>query len=224
MSWLDKLDRKFGRWGIRTLMLYIVITIAAVFIGDVLFSVQGMSLSGYLALFTQAAVHGQFWRFVTFIFVPPTTSIISLFFFLYFYYFLGSTLENVWGTFRFNLYYLVGLIGAVIAAFFTGYGTSTYLNLSLFLAFAFLFPDHEILLFFFFPIKMKYLAYVDWILFAVQLIFGDWSTKAAIIASLINFFLFFGGDLIRFVKNQKKYGAQRRNFRREMKNNQNRYW
>lgn len=71
---------------------------------------------------------------------------------------------------------------------------------------------------------MKYLAYVDWILFAVQLIFGDWSTKAAIIASLINFFLFFGGDLIRFVKNQKKYGAQRRNFRREMKNNQNRYW
>ena len=123
---------------------------------------------------------------------------------MYFYYFLGSTLENVWGTFRFNLYYLVGLIGAVIAAFFTGYGTSTYLNLSLFLAFAFLFPDHEILLFFFFPIKMKYLAYVDWILFAVQLIFG--------------------GDLIRFVKNQKKYGAQRRNFRREMKNNQNRYW
>ena len=92
------------------------------------------------------------------------------------------------------------------------------------MAFAFLFPDHEILLFFFFPIKMKYLAYVDWILFAVQLIFGDWSTKAAIIASLINFFLFFGGDLIRFVKNQKKYGAQRRNFRREMKNNQNRYW
>ena len=76
----------------------------------------------------------------------------------------------------------------------------------------------------FLPIKMKYLAYVDWILFAVQLIFGDWSTKAAIIASLINFFLFFGGDLIRFVKNQKKYGAQRRNFRREMKNNQNRYW
>ena len=132
MSWLDKLERKFGRWGIPNLMLYIVITIAAVFIGDVIFSVRGVSLSSYLALFTQAAVHGQFWRFITFIFVPPTTSIISLFFFLYFYYFLGSTLENVWGTFRFNLYYLFGWIGAIIAAFFTGYGTSTYLNLSLF--------------------------------------------------------------------------------------------
>ena len=85
MSWLDKLERKFGRWGIPNLMLYIVITIAAVFIGDVIFSVRGVSLSSYLALFTQAAVHGQFWRFITFIFVPPTTSIISLFFFLYFY-------------------------------------------------------------------------------------------------------------------------------------------
>ena len=224
MNWLDKLERKFGRLGIPNLMLYIVVTVAAVFIGDVIFSVQGISLSGYLALYTQAAVHGQFWRFLTFLFVPPTTSIISLFFFLYFYYFLGSTLENVWGTFRFNLYYLVGVIGAIVAAFFTGYGTSTYLNLSLFLAFAFLFPDHEILLFFFLPIKMKYLAYVDWALFALQLIFCDWATRAAIIASLVNFFLFFGGDLLRFVKNERKYGAQRRNFRREMKNQRNRYW
>ena len=224
MNWLDKLERKFGRLGIPNLMLYIVVTVAAVFIGDVIFSVQGISLSGYLALYTQAALHGDFWRFLTFLFVPPTTSIISLFFFLYFYYFLGSTLENVWGTFRFNLYYLVGVIGAIVAAFFTGYGTSTYLNLSLFLAFAFLFPDHEILLFFFLPIKMKYLAYVDWALFALQLIFGDWATRAAIIASLVNFFLFFGGDLLRFVKNERKYGAQRRNFRREMKNQRNRYW
>ena len=76
MSWLDKLERKFGRLGIPNLMLYSVITVAAVFIGDVLFSVQGISLSGYLALYTKLAVHGQFWRFITFIFVPPTTSII----------------------------------------------------------------------------------------------------------------------------------------------------
>ncbi|MBQ3242834.1 MAG: hypothetical protein IJA99_07790, partial [Oscillospiraceae bacterium] len=97
-------------------------------------------------------------------------------------------------------------------------------NLSLFLAFAFLFPDHEVLLFFFFPIKMKYLAYVDWALFILQLIVGDWATRGAIIASLLNFFLFFGGDFIRWIKNQKKYAAQRRNFRRAMKENQNRYW
>ena len=116
------------------------------------------------------------------------------------------------------------MVGAIIAALLTGYGTSTYLNLSLFLAFAFLFPDHEVLLFFFFPIKMKYLAYVDWALFILQLIVGDWATRGAIIASLLNFFLFFGGDFIRWIKNQKKYAAQRRNFRRAMKENQNRYW
>lgn len=224
MNWLNKLERKMGRFAIPNLMLYISVTIAAVFIGDVIFSVQKISLSGYLALYTQAALEGQFWRFLTFIFVPPSGNIITLFFFVYFYYFLGSTLENVWGTFRFNLYYLVGMVGAIIAALLTGYGTSTYLNLSLFLAFAFLFPDHEVLLFFFFPIKMKYLAYVDWALFILQLIVGDWATRGAIIASLLNFFLFFGGDFIRWIKNQKKYAAQRRNFRRAMKENQNRYW
>lgn len=224
MNWLNKLERRFGKLGIPNLMMYITATVVAVFLGDVLFSVQKISLSGYLTLNTAAALNGQFWRFITFIFVPPANNIITLFFFAYFYYFLGSTLENVWGTFRFNLYYLVGVIGAVIAALLTGYGTATYLNLSLFLAFAFLFPDHEVLLFFFFPIKMKYLAYVDWALFALQLLVGDWATRGAIIASLLNFFLFFGGDFFRWIKNQKKYGAQRRNFRRAMKENQNRYW
>lgn len=80
---------KIWAMGIPNLMLYIVITIAAVFIGDVIFSVRGVSLSSYLALFTQAAVHGQFWRFITFIFVPPTTSIISLVFLFVFLLFSG---------------------------------------------------------------------------------------------------------------------------------------
>ncbi len=223
MTWLDKLERRFGRYGIHNLMLYVVITIAAVYLADVLFSVMHFSLSSYLTLYIPAAIHGQIWRFVTFLFVPPTTNIISLVFYLYFYYFLGSTLEQYWGTFRFNLYYLVGAIGAVIAAFFTGYGTSTYLNLSLFLAFAFLFPDQKVLLFFFIPIKMKYLAYVDWVLFALRLIFGDWSTRAAIIASLLNFALFFGGDVVRFVRNKLKYASERRAFRQQTKDSQNRY-
>ena len=117
MNWLNKLERRFGKMGIPNLMMYITATVVAVFLGDVLFSVQKISLSGYLTLNTAAALNGQFWRFITFIFVPPANNIITLFFFAYFYYFLGSTLENVWGTFRFNLYYLVGVIGAVIAAF-----------------------------------------------------------------------------------------------------------
>ncbi len=89
MSWLDKLERKFGRWGIPNLMLYIVITIAAVFIGDVIFSVRGVSLSSYLALFTQAAVHGQFWRFITFYFCTSYYVDYLAVFLLYFYYFSG---------------------------------------------------------------------------------------------------------------------------------------
>lgn len=205
-------------------MLYVVVTIAVVYVADVLFSVQGIVLSDYLYLNTRLALGGQFWRFITFLFVPPSTNIFMLFISLYFYYFIGSTLENVWGTFRFNLYYLFGVIGAIIAALITGYGSSTYLNLSLFLAFAFLFPDHEVLLFFFLPIKMKYLAYVNWGLFALQIIIGDWSVRGSIIASLLNFFLFFGGDLIKFVKNKRKYHAGRKQFKKDMRDGNDRFW
>lgn len=222
MKWLSQMERKFGRYAIPHLMYTLSGIMLAVYLIDLFF--PGTPMQSLLALDMDLVARGQIWRFLTFLFLPPSSSPLWVLLNLYFYCLLGNALEKEWGTFRLNLFYLSGILGSVLAALVTGYGVNRYLNLSLFLAFAFLFPDHEILLFFFFPIKMKYLAYVDWILFGIQLIFGDWSTRAAIIASLINFFLFFGGDFIRFLKNEKKYGAQRRNFRREMKNNQNRYW
>ena len=161
---------------------------------------------------------GQVWRIITFIFIPPASSIITIAFVMYFYYMMGTTLENEWGTFKFNIYYLFGMIGTIIAAFLTGSGTSVYLNLSLFLAFAYLFPDVEILLFFMLPVKVKWIAYLDWAYFIFSLIFGTMSTRIAAIASLINFFIFFGSDLINYIQNQRKYGATRRNFKKEMKN------
>ena len=220
------------RFGIPNLMLYIVAGNVIVYLLMMFTQTNDANALAFLTLNTSAVLKGELWRIITYVFVPTSSGIFWLLISLYFYYWIGSTLERQWGTAKFTLYYISGVlltaVGVLIASLISGQSYtvagSYYVNLSMFFAFAFLFPDHEILLFFFFPIKMKYLAYVDWILFAVQLIFGDWSTKAAIIASLINFFLFFGGDLIRFVKNQKKYGAQRRNFRREMKNNQNRYW
>lgn len=222
MKWLSQMERKFGRYAIPHLMYILSGIMLAVYLIDLFF--PGTPMQSLLALDMDLVARGQIWRFLTFLFLPSSSSPLWVLLNLYFYCLLGNALEKEWGTFRLNLFYLSGILGSVLAALVTGYGVNRYLNLSLFLAFAFLFPDHEILLFFFFPIKMKYLAYVDWILFGIQLIFGDWSTRAAIIASLINFFLFFGGDFIRFLKNEKKYGAQRRNFRREMKNNQNRYW
>jgi len=214
MKWINKLERKFGRYAISNLMYYIIGITMAVYIVQYTLNV---SLSYYLAFIPSFIMQGQFWRIITFIFIPPAASIIMIAFVMYFYYMMGTTLESEWGTFKFNLYYLFGMIGTIIAAFITGSGTSVYLNLSLFLAFAYLFPNVEILLFFILPVKVKWIAYLDWIYFALSLIFGTMSTRIAAIASLINFFIFFGEDFINYINYQKKYGATRRNFKREMK-------
>ena len=214
MKWLNKLERNFGRYAIPNLMYYIIGITMAVYIVQYTLNI---SLGYYLAFIPSFIMQGQFWRVITFIFIPPTASIVMIAFVMYFYYMMGSTLESEWGTFKFDLYYLFGMVGTIIAAFITGSGTNVYLNLSLFLAFAYLFPNVEILLFFILPVKVKWIAYLDWIYFAFSLIFGTMSTRIAAIASLINFFIFFGEDFINYINYQKKYGATRRNFKREMK-------
>ncbi|MEG1849750.1 MAG: rhomboid family intramembrane serine protease, partial [Oscillospiraceae bacterium] len=165
MKWLDKLERKYGRFGIPDLMMVVSTVMVLVYLFDM---VQNrIYLQGMLSLSRAAILDGQVWRLVSFIFAPPPSSPLFVLLAIYFYLFLGRTLENQWGSFRFTLYYLFGMLGCIAAAMLTGYGTNSYLNLSLFLAFAFLYPDLEVLLFFFLPIKVKYLAYLDWAFFAL---------------------------------------------------------
>ncbi len=214
MNWLYKLERRFGRFGISNLMLYVVTTMLFVAIFDM---VIGFPLSYWFSLIPSLVAQGQIWRLITFIFLPPSSSPLALVLSLYFYYIMGSALERVWGTFRFNLYYLFGIIGCILAGLISGYGTNTYLNLSLFLAFAYLFPEHQVLLFYVIPIKVKYLAYLDWAIFAIDLITGSWSAKAAIIALLINFFIFFGPDILDSIRRRRGNNIQR-NFRNYYRN------
>ena len=216
MNWLDKLERKFGRFAIPGLMRIIVIGMTLVFCCNLLF--PQVNLLSYLYFSPALIAQGQVWRVFTFLFLPPQTSLVFILFSLYFYYFIGTSLENQWGSFRFNVYYLVGIIGTIIAGFIAGGATNSYLNLSLFFAFAAIFPDMQVLLFFLIPIKVKWLALVDAVLFAFQLLFGTWSTRAVIIASLINFLLFFGPDVWRRLRDNFKYRKQREEWRRQWRN------
>lgn len=216
MKWLYKLERKYGRFCIPNLMLYVVLTMLCVYAMTYIF---GVPLASYLGLSLPTLLRGQVWRLVTFIFIPPATSLIGLAFTLYFYYFVGSALENEWGSFEFGVYYLFGMIGAIVAALLSGYADNTYLNLSLFLAFAQLFPEERLMLFYLIPVKVKWLAYIDWVLFGLALVFGSWSTRAAVIASLINFFIFFGPGFIKRMKQNRQYAATRKNWKRQMNQN-----
>lgn len=176
MKWFDKLERKFGKYAIHNLMLYIIAIYA---MGYVIALFYPQVYSYYLALDAEAILHGQIWRIFTFILQPPSTSIIFIFFTLYFYYMIGTVLERSWGAFKFNVYFFSGVLLHVIAAiiiylvFGYNYHMNTYyINLALFMAFAYEQPDMEVLLFFVLPIKIKWLAYFDGAIFAITIIGG----------------------------------------------------
>ena len=170
--WLNKLEEKFGRYAIPNLPKIIVLLYAVGFvianISPRLYSL--LELNPYLIL------HGQVWRIVTFLLIGPETNLIFVIFVLLFYYSIGSSLEQVWGTFRFNMYYLIGVLGTIVGAFLTyailtfaygeGYGAfvnmdTFYLNMTLFLAYASMFPEMEVYLYMILPIKVKWLGYLD---------------------------------------------------------------
>lgn len=192
MKFLNKLERKFGRYAIHNLPMYII----ALYVAGFVLSITGMTslitLNPYLIL------HGQIWRIVTFVMVPPSTSIIFFIFTLMLYYTICQSLENAWGTFRFNLYYFTGVIATILASFLlyfiTGYSYSMdtyYLNMSLFLAFAACFPDMQVMLYMIIPIKIRWLGYLDGILLLVSFFTGGLGTKVSIVVAMLNFLLFF---------------------------------
>lgn len=220
-NFLYKLERLVRPIAIPNLMLYISGTMLLVFALD--FVLPELGIQSYLYLDRNLLFQGQVWRLITYLFLPPEANPIFIIFALYFYYIIGVNLERQWGAAKFTLYYLIGMLGTTIAGLITGMGSNTYLNLSLFFAFAVIFPDYEVLLFFVLPVKIKYLALLDAAFFVFSLVWAviglRWNEVAAIIASLLNFFLFFGGDFFRRIKEERGYSATRRNFRKHMKDN-----
>lgn len=211
------LERRLRRYAISDLMKYIAIGQGIVYILMYVWPTLGNMLYYYLPLTRMTLMNGQIWRLVTFVFVPPSASPLFALFALYFYYMIGSALERRWGKVRFNLYYGIGMVCAWIACLLTGYATNTYLNLSLFFAFAAMFPNEEVYLFGILPIKMKYLALVDLLIYVQQFLTGTASTRVTIILCLLNVILFLGGDLLHTIRRESQYWKTRRNFRRVMR-------
>jgi len=205
---LDKLEKRIGKFCIRNLMIYIIAMNAVVFLMAYLF--PELNIVSRLALVPELVLKGEVWRLVTFLFIPMSFHPFWIIFTLYFYYMIGTSLEHEWGAFKFNVYYFIGVLGTIAGAFLGGLGTSTFLNLSLIFAFAYLFPNYQIMIFFFFPVKIKYLAlfYAAGLVFTFALmpIVG----LITVLGSAVNFILFFWKDIyyrIRF--NRKAYMNQK---------------
>ncbi len=211
MGILNRLERKFGRYAIRELIVYIVGINGLVYFLSYAYPRSGAI--GMLAFDPDLIMHGQVWRLLTFIFIPPATSILWIFFILYFYYIVGTGLEHEWGSFRFNIYYFTGVTATAVAALVLGQSTSAlYLNLSLFLAFAYVYPDYQILLFFILPVKVKYLAWLDWAFIGLTVVTAPPAAKIAAAASVVNYFLFFGKDIASGIGSRGSSYRRRMNF------------
>ena len=215
----DKIDRfcyKHPRFGIPNLMLAIVICNAIVFVLDM---VSSGTLSPLLYFNRHLILHGQVWRLITFVMVPGYSNIIWLAIGLYFYWFIGSNLEREWGAGKFTIYYFSGVLLTAIVGMITGYASITYINLSLFLAFATLFPNLQFLLFFIIPVKAKWLAWLDGALLAFSfisyLVQGSIAGAVLILVSILNYLIYFWDDLFYFVRRQKRSTSrQAMNFKR----------
>lgn len=193
MKTLDKLERKYGRYYIPNLMLIVVGGQLIVWLVMMLFDYRIYSL---FSLTRAGLAHGQIWRLVSFIFLPPlSTSPLTVALNLYFDYLIGTSLERQWGSFRFNVFYLVGMLGSIAAALLVGGASNSALNLSLFFAFAMLYPDMQILLFFVLPIKVKWVGWISAALYLWQLLTASLTGKVSLILGMAGFLLFFGREL-----------------------------
>lgn len=202
-NFINKLERKLGRFAIPNLILWIL---AGYVIGYTLLYVAPGILE-YLTLEPHYILRGQIWRIITWVIMPPDSSILFAVIMIMFYYQLGQSLEQTWGTFRFNLYIFGGIIFTVIGAFILygimyafygvpvigmGYVFSTnYINMAIFLAFAVCYPNMQVMLYFIIPIKMKWLAVVYVVLIIFQGIQTNWAGRVAILMSLLNFVVFY---------------------------------
>ena len=228
MKSIDKLERKFGRFGIPNLTIYMIVCYV---IGYALMIVNPGILN-WLSLEPAYILRGQVWRLVTWVLYPPSTSGVLWFAIavLFFYYPIGTSLERTIGTFKYTLYILSGVIFTILGAFIlyfllggnvlVGNVFSTYyISLSTFLAYAMCYPDMQVLLMFIIPVKMKWMAIFYVVIVVYEMIqyimAGAWYLVIPIVASLLNFIIFYFGTK-DFSRYNPKEVHRRNEFRRAM--------
>ena len=228
MKFIDKLERKFGRFGIPNLTIYMIVCYV---IGYALMIVNPGILN-WLSLEPAYILRGQVWRLVTWVLYPPSTSGVLWFAIavLFFYYPIGTSLERTIGTFKYTLYILSGVIFTILGAFIlyfllggnvlVGNVFSTYyISLSTFLAYAMCYPDMQVLLMFIIPVKMKWMAIFYVVIVVYEMIqyvmAGAWYLVIPIVAPLFDFIIFYFGTK-DFSRYNPKEIHRRNEFRRAM--------
>ena len=212
---IEEFCYKHPGFGIPNLMRYIVIANAVFW----LMGAVNPVLMNYLLFNPALILRGQIWRLISFVFIPPSTGVLAIIAF-YFYYWIGTTLENQWGTGQFTIYFFTGVILTILYGFaiyfITGRSvslSSTYIFLSMFFSFAALFPDLQVLFLFIIPVKMKYLALVDAAFFVLSVVSTPFPENLLPVVAVLNFLIFCGGELKNMLPRRQNRSTI--NFKRE---------
>lgn len=193
---INQFSYRHPDFGVMNLMKYIAIANAVFWILNFIVP----SFVSYLAFNPYYIFHGQIWRIVSFVFFPPSTSILGAVA-IYFYYVIGNVLEARWGTAKFNLFVLSGVLMTMLYGFLVYFLlhvsislTAEYIFLSMFFAFALLFPDTQVLYMFLVPIKMKWLALLDLAFFVFDIFTRSFPSNLLPLIAILNVLLFCGID------------------------------
>jgi hypothetical protein len=213
MHWIDRAEAKFGHLAISGLLRYIAALNALCFVLIKL----NPQFAGLLVLDPALVREGQVWRLVTFIFIPAVGGQLLdwLFAAMYILFLvtLADGLDQAMGSFRLMLFYLLGMAGTAVAAFITNANLGAFLlNASLLFAFARFNPDLTMYVMFVLPLKMKWIAWILGAFVSLGFLGGTWGYRAAVIAALGNFFLFFGRDIFQEVKHRQEVSGRRERF------------
>ena len=200
MKLLNKLERIFGRYAVRDLMKYIV----ALYVLGLLLGMVPNSAAYYLLNLDFALVmRGQVWRLITWLI--PVSSINGILFTaisVYFYYMIGNSLERAWGAFRFNMYFLTGILFNILSSLITyviiginAPPSMGFLCGTMFFAFAAIYPNTQIMLYFLIPLKIKYLAWLQGAIYiydiVIYIMHGEAILILPLVVSFANFLIFF---------------------------------
>ena len=194
--------------GIPNLMLYIALGSAVVYLMS---EISGNYFLYSLLYFDRSLIlQGQIWRLITYPLTYRINNLLLMAVSLLCYYSIGRAMENIWGTLRFNLFYLTGVIMMdIYCMIFGGTASVTYLNLSLFLSYATLYPDSQFLLFFIIPVRARLFALFDLALVLLDLFTQSFPYNLFSVISLANYFLFFGSDVLNVLPMSWRINARR---------------
>ncbi len=216
-NFMNELERKFGRYAIHNLTIYIIGLYIIGYVLQIFMSRTG--LTSYITLDPYMILHGQVWRLVSWVLIPPGAASIWLLITLYLYYFIGTTMERTIGTFRYNVFIFGGILCIILSAFvslgvfylmtggnedyvrvlsasYSGVFSTYYLQQAVFLSFALSYPDLQLLLMFIIPVKVKYLGIFYAAVLGFEAIYngliqGGYPIFFVILFQFVNLFVFY---------------------------------